>query len=204
MEEGHWVQIENDYFGYLQSLPGNARWIFNTSRGLNDRWIINFTISGIGFNPTTVLVCNASVYESWLQTSQTHHCLLATPINSSLNAIVDFPYLSQWFFVLNNTSPVTLYFSLRIIHYLWINESTTTPSTDFPTSISSLFSNILLLCILVVVIVPCLCNFSCLSLFRRRSRKRIETEKIYHNQTAIVIITPEQLEQIIQDEENQK
>ncbi|MFX1582797.1 MAG: hypothetical protein ACFFCJ_11375, partial [Promethearchaeota archaeon] len=48
-----WVRINDEYQTYFEPLPGYTKWTFNATRGPNDRWGINFTISGFVFHPTT-------------------------------------------------------------------------------------------------------------------------------------------------------
>lgn len=66
--EGYWIRNNYDYTGIFQFLARYEEWNFNTTRGPHERWVINLTISGYGFNPITVLVCNQFGYDHWKQT----------------------------------------------------------------------------------------------------------------------------------------
>ncbi|MFX1566235.1 MAG: hypothetical protein ACFFCH_09610 [Promethearchaeota archaeon] len=195
-----WVLISVETHTYFESLPGHATWTFNATRGPNDRWAINFTISGFGFHPTTFLVCDESQYHQWQLTGSTFSCHFYQAVNYSLHTTVDLPYQSQWYCVLNNTGPVSLFFSLKLTHYHWA-KSTILNSTNPFSGITSLFGYLLIFGIIVLVIIPCICRVSCCGYYRRRSRKEPKT-KATTQQPIIVVMTPEYLSPCSVDEED--
>ncbi|MFX1318411.1 MAG: hypothetical protein ACFE9D_12065 [Promethearchaeota archaeon] len=198
--EGYWIATGQDYIGYFEPLLGNSQWTFNASRGPTERWGINFTISGFGLHPTTLLVCDEVDYNQWLDTGSSSHCQYTTVVNYSLHTIVDLPHQSQWYFVLNNTGSLTLYFTLRLTRYQWSTNVPTTPTNPVE-SLSSLFVYILVIGVIVLIVIPCVCNVSCLGFSRRRSKKQVHTKEVHH-QTTILVVTPEQLETFNDDEEH--
>jgi len=120
--DGFWVRKDYDYTGIFQSLGGFEEWNFNTSRGPDDRWVINLTISGYGFSPITVLVCNQLGYDQWKQTGSTNQCAFVEAVMLTLDVAVNLTQQSNWFFVLNNTGAVTLFYTLFITHFKWYTE----------------------------------------------------------------------------------
>jgi hypothetical protein len=199
-QDGYWVAVSVDYFTNLEILTNHSAWTFNASRGSNDRWGINYTISGFGFHPTTVIICDEDAYRHWIDTGATDQCHFLWHVNYSLHISVDIPHHSQWYIILNNTGPVTLYFSLQLTHYQWSTTSTT-PSPNLFEGISNLIVNLVIIGIIVFVLIPCICRFNCFGFFRRKS-KGSSSKKEANSQTVILVITPEQLEQYIEEDEN--
>ncbi|MFX1561851.1 MAG: hypothetical protein ACFFDP_00900 [Promethearchaeota archaeon] len=115
--EGSWTRIDYEYRGFLESLPSHSQWYYNNTRGSGDLWTINLTISGTGFNPTTLLVCNDTAYQSYLTNQTTTGCLILDEVDWSLNTQAAFPHTSTWHLVLDNTGQVSLRFSLTITLY---------------------------------------------------------------------------------------
>ena len=196
--EGYWIATGQDYIGYFEPLPGNSQWTFNASRGPTERWGINFTISGFGLHPTTLLVCDQLQYNHWLDTGTSSHCHYSTTVNYSLHIIVDLPQQSQWYLVVNNTGPIFLFFSLRLTRYQWTNDLPSTPTNPVE-SLSNLFVDILVIGVIVLIVIPCICRVNCLSFSRRRSKKQVQSKKVNH-QTTILVVTPKQLETFKDDE----
>jgi hypothetical protein len=121
-------------------------------------------------------------------------------VNYSLHTTVDLPYPSQWYCVLNNTGPVTLYFSIHLIHYR--RTELTTPTTTIPLNgISSFFVYLVIFGVIVLIIIPCLCRVSCCGYYRRRPRSK-ERSKETNSQPIIVVLTPEQPPRYFDDEED--
>jgi hypothetical protein len=46
--QGHWILVDEDYYGFFQSLSSHTQWSFNATRGPDDRWMINLTTSFFG------------------------------------------------------------------------------------------------------------------------------------------------------------
>jgi hypothetical protein len=182
-----WTSIGNDYQTFFESIAGYSSWTFNATRGPGNRWGINFTISGFGYHSTTLIVCDESEYQYLIQTSATNHCRFVCSVNNSLDTVVDLPYLSQWYLILNNTGPFTLYFSLQITLYQWTT-STLPTLTNSIADISSLFVYLVLIGLILFVFIPCICRMS--------SEKQQQ-----RNQTIIVVMTPDQLERYTDDED---
>ncbi|MFX0079771.1 MAG: hypothetical protein ACFE8O_11085 [Candidatus Hermodarchaeota archaeon] len=178
---GVWVRTDYDYKGIFQSLDGYEEWSFNRSRGPNDRWVINLTISGYGFNPTTVLVCNQLGYDHWKQTGSTTQCALAEVVIFTLDVAVNLTQQSNWFFVLNNSGAVTLFYTLFITHYQWSTEIPPTAQPDTFSFFGPFIIYLIILCIICFLIIPCLCNCSCIGRWRRGSRKKSEGSEIHHH-----------------------
>lgn len=197
---GQWVLIGDDYFTYIEPLSGHSSWTFNTTHGPNDRWGINCTISGFGFHPTTAIICDEPSYHQWIETGNTHQCQFLQAINYSLHATIDLPHLSQWYFILNNTGPVTLYFSLRITYYHLTTEPTMPPPNLFE-GISDLFVYLIIIGLLIFVLIPCICRISCFDLFRWRRNKQ-PPKKEANSQTIMVVMVPEQLGQHAEDDDD--
>ena len=199
-QDGHWVVVGEDYFTYLETLPGHSAWTFNASRGPNARWGINCTLSGFGFQHATVIICDEAAYQHWVTTGASDQFQFIRHVNYSLHASVDLPHPSQWYFILNNTGPVTLYFSLRLTHYQW-NTQITTPSPNLFEGISNLVIYLILLGIILFIIISCVCRFSCCGFFRR-STKNSSSKKESSTPTVILVVTPEQLEQYSEEEDD--
>lgn len=199
-KDGHWVVVGEDYFTYLETLPGHAAWTFNASRGPSARWGVNCTISGFGFHPTTIIICDEDAYQHWVDTGATDRCHFINSVNYNLHTSVDLPHQSQWFFILNNTGSVTLYFSLRLTHYQWSTQSTTQSPNLFE-GIGNLIGYIVIIGIFVLIIIPCVCRFSCCGFFRRRTRKS-SSNKEPHSQSVILVMTPEQLEHYREEDDD--
>lgn len=157
--EGAWVLEDYDYLCYMNYLPSYSQWQFNSTRGPNDLWVINLTISGYSLSPTTVLVCNETGYTEWKNTSSTSACQLVRAVNWSLNTQIELPYQSRWHLILNNTGSVALYFALVIAHFHWYSTPPPTTPTD---TISNLSGWFLIFAALVVILVPCVCGCSCI------------------------------------------
>ncbi|MFX1576892.1 MAG: hypothetical protein ACFFCF_06935 [Promethearchaeota archaeon] len=198
-QNGQWVLIGEDYFTYIEPLSGHSSWIFNITHGPNDRWGINCTISGFGFHPATVIICDEPGYHQWIETGNTHQCHFVQAINYSLHTTVDLPHPSQWYFILNNSCPVTLYFSLRLTHYHWATGPTMPPPNPFE-GISNLFGYLIIIGLVVFILIPCICRVNCFSLFRWRRNKH-PPKKMENPQTIIVVMTPEQLERHAEDDD---
>lgn len=201
--EGYWIRNDYDYSGIFQSLSGYEEWNFNATRGPDDRWVINLTISEYGFNPTTVLVCNQLGYDHWKQTGSTNQCELAELVNLTLDAAVNLTQQSKWYFVLNNTGAVTLFYTLFITHYQWISEPPGTMQPDNASFFGSFLGYLIIICVLCFLVIPCVCNYSCIGRWRRGSRKKSEAKEI-HN--LYYLVTPPEsfpASQIPDDEEEQ-
>ncbi|MFX1510529.1 MAG: hypothetical protein ACFFBR_09510 [Promethearchaeota archaeon] len=196
-----WVRINDEYQTYFEPLPGYTKWTFNATRGPNDRWGINFTISGFVFHPTTFLICDELQYLQWLQTGSSSGCHLDQSVNYSLHTTVDLSHQSQWYCVLNNTGPVTLYFSLHIIHYQRLEPTTPTPTNPY-SGIINLLGYIIILSIIIFVIIPCICRVSCCGYYRRRPKTESKNKES-NAQPIIVVLTPENHPYYTDDEENQ-
>lgn len=179
--DGFWVRKDYDYTGFFQSLDGYEEWNFNTSRGPHDRWVINVTISGYGLNPTTVLVCDQLGYDHWKQTSSTTQCVVAEAVMLKLDVAVNLTKLSNWFFVINNTGAVTLFYTLFITHYQWFTEVLPGEQPGFYSFFEPFLSYLIILCIICFIIIPCLCNCSCIGRWRRDSRKKSDGSEIHHH-----------------------
>jgi hypothetical protein len=205
--EGTWIRNNYDYTGIFQTLAGYEEWNFNTTRGPSDRWVINLTISGYGFNPTTVLVCNQFGYNHWKQTGSTTECALAEAVNLTLDTAVNLTQQSNWFFVLINTSAgtlfYTLFYTLFITHYWWSTELPPTGQPDNYSFFGPLGGYLIILCIICFLIVPCLCNFSCIGRCRRGSRKKGESKEIHHHYHLVEPPDSFPANQILDDEEEQ-
>lgn len=59
----YWHRMDTDIESYFQELPGNSQVVYNVSRGSHALWAINFTVSGFGYCPTTLLVCDADGFQ---------------------------------------------------------------------------------------------------------------------------------------------
>lgn len=201
--EGSWIRNDYDYTGIFQSLAGYEEWNFNTTRGPYDRWVINLTISGYGFTPSTVLVCNQFGYDHWKQTGSTIDCALAEAVNFTFDAAVNLTQQSNWFFVLNNTGAITLFYTLFITHYQWSAELPPTGQPDNYSFFGPLGGYLIILCIICFLIIPCLCNFSCIGRCRRGSRKKGESKEIHHHYYLVESTDSYPAHQIPDDEEEQ-
>ncbi len=201
--EGYWTLVDEDYFGLLQSLMGHAQWSYSTSRGPDDRWVINLTISYFGFNPTTVLICDQGGFMHWQETGSSSQCQLVHSVNSSLDTSIDLLYYSRWYFVLNNTGPITLYYTLRITHYHWTTATLPTNPLDDFSPFANLIVYVIILGVIVFIIIPCFCNFSCIGRFRRDSKKKRETQEGQQNYNTYLIVTPDQIQSFIPDEDDE-
>ncbi len=200
--EGNWVFVDEDYYGLFQSLAGHAQWGYNTSRGPDDRWVINLTISYYGFNPTTVLICDQEGFTNWQTTGSISQCQLVQSVNTSLDTSIDFLHHSRWYFILNNTGPVTLYYTLRITHYHWTTDPFPTNPLDDFSSLANLFVYVIIFGVVVFIVIPCICNFSCIGRFRRDKRKQRDHEA-QHNYNTYLIVTPEQIQSLIPEEDEE-
>lgn len=201
--DGAWIRNDYDYTGIFQSLGGYEEWNFNTSRGPKDRWVINLTISGYGFNPTTVLVCNQLGYDHWKQTGSTNQCAFAEAVMLTLDVAVNLTQQSNWFCVLNNTSAVTLFYTLFITHYQLATELPSTAQPDNFSFFSPFLSYLIIICIVCFIIIPCLCNCSCIGRLRRGPRKKSEDSEIHHH---YYLVRPQDsfpAHQILDDEEDE-
>ena len=179
--DGFWVRKDYDYAGVFQSLGGYEEWNFNTSRGPTDRWVINLTISGYGFNPTTVLVCNQLGYDHWKQTGSTNQCAFAEAVMIKLDVGVNLTQQGNWLFVLNNTGAVTLFYTLFITHYQWTTELPPTAQLGIFSFFEPFLGYLIILCIICFIVIPCLCNCSCIGRLRRGSRKKSDGSEIHHH-----------------------
>ena len=199
-QDGHWVVVGEDYFTYLDTLSSYSTWAFNASRGPNARWAINCTLNGFGFNPTTVLICDEEAYQHWVTTGSSNECHFICHVNYSLHTSVDLPHHSQWYLILNNPGPITLYFTLRLTHYQW-SAQTTTPSPNSFEGISDFFIYFVIIALLLFIILPCICRFSCCGFFRRRT-KDSPSKKERSSPTVILVVIPEQLEHYTEEEDD--
>ncbi|MFX0169583.1 MAG: hypothetical protein ACFE89_09560 [Candidatus Hodarchaeota archaeon] len=190
--EGYWRRVGYEYRGLYETLPGYSQWIFNHTRGPYDRWIINLTLSGHGFAPTTVLICDSTGYALWQASGSTSQCQLVESVNATLDGCVNLTHYSRWYFILNNTGSIPLYFTLDIAHYEWSAEPIPTVPLDVFSSLSTLLAYFLIICIIIVVIFPCLCNCGLLGRRRNRKRKTLDSD-IHYRHIAFLNVTPAQL-----------
>ncbi len=138
------------------------------------------------------------MYHQMIQTGSMDQCHFVSSINHSLHTTVDLPHKSQWYLLINNTGPVTLYFTIRLTYYYWAMDPST-PSSPLE-SISRLFIFFVIILLLILIVIPCFCRFSCLGFFRRRTKKHSQNKEV-QIQTTIVIMTQEQIEQYNNDED---
>jgi len=197
--DGQWIPNGIEYATYFEALGAHSFWTFNTTRGPNDRWGINFTISGFGFQTTPLIICDEFEYQQWTQTGATNQCHFVRSVDYSLHTTVNLSHQSRWYCILINTSPVTLFFSLRLTHYRWTSENPPT-TTDIIEGISSLFVYLILIGLIVFVIIPCVCRFSCFRFFRHRTNKNSQSKQ-GHTPTIIVVTSQEPVNHYAEDED---
>ncbi|MFX1300059.1 MAG: hypothetical protein ACFFAL_00700 [Promethearchaeota archaeon] len=179
--DGVWVRNDYDYAGLFQSLDGYEEWNFNRLRGPNDRWVINLTIRGYGFNPATVLVCNQLGYDHWNQTGSTNQCAFVEAVIITLDVAVNLSQQSNWYFVLNNTGASTLFYTLFITHFQWSTELPPPTQPDTFSFFGPFLIYFIILGVICFIIIPCLCNCSCIGRWRRGSRKNPKGSEIHNH-----------------------
>jgi hypothetical protein len=124
-------------------------------------------------------------------------------VNLTLDTAVNLTQQSNWFFVLNNTSAVTLFYTLFITHYQWSTELPPTVQSDNHSFFGPLGGYLIILCIICFLIVPCMCNFSCIGRCRRGSRKKDESKDTHHHYHLVESSDSFPAHQIPDDEEAQ-
>ncbi len=191
--DGNWVLIEEDYTSTFQSLSGYQYWSFNATHGPHDRWVISFNISSFSFNPTTIFICNETTFKSWCQTRNLSQYQLLQKVNKSLHAQVDLAYLSQWYFVVNNTSPFAFCFNLRIAYFHLTTELPNAISINIASNFGNFLLLILFLGVIIFIVIPCICNCGCLNRLKGKSRTRRDSEEIHQHHNTYVIVSAEAL-----------
>jgi hypothetical protein len=164
LAEPDWVPLGVEIQNWLASLPGRSWWQFNATRGPEDLWMINFTVSGTGFSPTVLIVCDDPAYSAWLDNGSTTGCLLIRDIDWAYHTQLVFPHVSLWHLVLQNTGGITLLYSLTVTRY---QRATTTPptTTNLLNRIAQGVLWVVVVGVVVLVVLPWACGC------RRRSRR---------------------------------
>jgi len=159
-----WVPVAIEFQNRLALLPGHSQRHFNATRGPEDLWAINFTVSGTGFCPTVLIVCDDPAYTAWLVNGSTAGCLLVHAVDWAYHTQLVFPHVSLWHLVLENTGGVTLLFSLTVTRYQ--RASTTTATTPNPLDrVSQAVLWVVVIGVVVLVVLPWACGC------RRRSHR---------------------------------
>jgi hypothetical protein len=200
--EGSWQLVDYEYLGLYESLSGNSIWVLNHTRGPDDRWVIDLTISGYGVNPTTVIICDEAGYERWHSTGSTSLCTFVESVNSTLASTVDLTHLSQWYFVMNNTSPAMLYFRLTLARYRWSIEQPITTTSDFLANLGSIIGSLVIIAVVVLFLIPCVCGCGCTRRKRGR-RRRTQDSEVHHHYTTYLVVSPDHIDSIgpLEDED---
>jgi len=124
-------------------------------------------MSGVGFNHTTLLVCDENAYFDWQQNGNITCCLLVERINWSLHTQVILPNRSLWYVVLNNTRLNAQLFSLTVkLYRLGTSSQTSNPFAILDYGLTWFIG----LAVAIFVIIPCACSVAC----RRRRYEIVE------------------------------
>lgn len=157
-EEGEWVFVGYDFHSYFESLPSYGMWRFNTTVEADERWVVNVSLSCVGFRHVTVLVCDDPAYEQWLDEGDTSSCLFVVNTSRPIDAVVTFPHSGGWQLVLNNTGMLSQLVGVIIGRYRW------SPVVQ-PPNIGDMLGEglvwIFSLLVIACVVIPCVCRTAC-------------------------------------------
>jgi len=175
--DGNWVRVAEECRVLFGGLPAASHWTFIANRSLGELWTVNLTVSGTGFHPITLLICDAEAYHQWVVDGSTATCLLAAAVNWSFHGQVAFSHPSGWYLVLYNPWQVSLLFSLSVARYRWTTEA---GGTIDPTSLLERLGGtaawFLAVPVLVLVAVSCGCGCT-------RKRRRVVYDVVHEEVT---------------------
>jgi hypothetical protein len=167
MSEGNWVRVGEECRCLFGALPGASHWAFNANRSLGELWTVNLSVSGTGFHPITVLICDEEAYHQWVVDGSTATCLLVVAVNWSFHGQAAFSHPSHWYVVLYNPWQVSLLFSLTITRYRWTTETgVTIDPTNLLERLGGTAAWFLATLVVVFILVTCGCR-------RARKRRRV-------------------------------
>jgi hypothetical protein len=157
--------VATEFQDWLASLPGYGQLYFNATRGPEDLWAINFTVSGTGFNPTVLIVCDDPAYAAWHVNGSTAGCLLVQAVDWAYHTQLVFPHVSLWHLILQNTGAVTLLYSLTVTRYQRATTTTTPTTTNLLGRIGQGVLWLVVVGVVILVVLPWACG--CRRGFRR-------------------------------------
>lgn len=177
MSEGNWLRVGEECRVLFGALPGASHWTFNANRSLGELWTVNLTVSGTGFHPIIVLVCDEEAYHQWIADGSTATCLFVRAVNWSLHGQIAFSHPNRWYVVLHNPWQVSLLFSLTITRYGWTTETGgAIDPTDLLERLGGTAAWFLAVLAVFLVLVSCGCGCT-------RKRRRVVYDVVHEEVT---------------------